>query len=279
MNRIPIFLSSAHYGLEDLRGELSSFLEGELEALPLVSSETGFPDYPGLPPYAQCLRVLENALIVVGVVDRRYGKSLQDWGPFPQYAGLSPTHAELRHALAEKKRLIIFVRSEVQGYYDIYRKNKAIFEQLDLPAGLDLGTLHMFEELKHAEPAPWIESFRDVRDIKVSIRRRLLQDLFDSLKQREALARLGAEFLVDYVLKLERSMQQRLLAILAHHSPEKEEKLRNLLIRIEHDRVLAPDDRFELDDELILQRLMATATGFAALDKEFIEFGELVVAR
>lgn len=252
MNRIPIFLSSAHYGLEDLRGELASFLENELEALPLVSSENGFPDYPGLPPYAQCLRVLETALIVVGVVDRRYGRTFEDWGPFYQYGGLSPTHAELRHALVEKKRLIIFVRSDVQGYYDIYRKNKEAFKGLDLPAGLELGTLQMFEELKQAEPAPWIESFRDVRDIKISIRRRLLQDLYDSLKQREALARLGAELLLEYIFKLEASVQQKLLAVITHNSPEREEKLRRLLSRIEHDRSLAPEEyTFEPAERLV----------------------------
>jgi hypothetical protein len=229
MNKIPIFVSSAHYGLEDLRGELASYLDEQLGVLPLISSERGFPDYPGIPPYSQCLRVLETALIVVGVIDRRYGATFDEWGPYPQYRGLSPTHAELRHALSERKRLMIFVRAEVQGYYDIFRKNRDAFENLALPNGLELGSLRMFEELKLANPAPWIESFRDIRDIKESIRRRLLHDLYDSLKQRETLARLGAEFLLERIVKLDPELRQRLIGALGQESPDQEAKLNRYL--------------------------------------------------
>jgi len=207
-NQIPIFISSVHYGLEDLRGTLASFVEEELGGQPLLSSEKGFPDYPGEPPYAQCLLALEKCLLVVGILDRRYGMTFEEWGCFRQYKGLSPTHAELRHALDIKKPLIIYVRQEVQAYYDVYRKNRELFKKAELPKNLDLKTLTMFEELKIYQPAPWIESFRDVRDIKNSLRQKLLHYLHDALSQREALIKRTAEVLVDVFLQADRDKKE-----------------------------------------------------------------------
>jgi hypothetical protein len=224
--RIPIFLSSAHYGLEDLRAELAAFLE-DLGAEPLISSEKGFPDHRGIPPYAQCLRVLESALIVVGVIDKRYGARLADWGPYPQYTGLSPTHAELRHAVAEGKHLLVYIRSEVQGYYDIYRKNTSAFQNLNLPGNLEIGSLELFSELKHVRPAPWIEAFRDIRDIKHSVRSRLISYLAEALVQKERLAQAGAVTLLDRILKIEKpdlEAMSRVVDMLAN-LPEEEKSI------------------------------------------------------
>ncbi len=230
--KIPIFVSSTVYGLEDLRGELASFLE-DLGAEPLLSSESGFPDHRGIPPYVQCLRVLEErALIVIGIIDKRYGKGFDDWGPYPQYQGLSPTHAELRHALNEGKHLLIYVRSDIQSHYDIYRKNRELFASLDLPANLELKTLEMFSEIKLASPVPWIETFRDIRDIKRSIRSRLLHYLLEALIQKERLAQVGSDILVDRILKADRrdlDAVGKVLAMLEDMSEERKDHLRALL--------------------------------------------------
>jgi hypothetical protein len=211
--KIAVFVSSAHYGLEDLRGELVDYLE-KLGTLPLVSSERGFPDQAGVPPYVQCLRVLEKALIVLGVVDRRYGRRLDEWEPYGQYNGLSPTHAELRHALASKKRLMVYHRSDIEGFYEIYRKNKNSFEKLNLPNGLEVDALEMYAELKKAKPAPWIESFRDVRDIKESVRKRLLFDLHEALAKKERLSQLGVEILLERILETDPELLRRVLSAL-----------------------------------------------------------------
>lgn len=225
---IPIFLSSPHYGLEDLRGELASYLE-ELGTQPFVSSDTGFPDYPNMPPYAQCIRALESCLMVVGVVDRRYGQRFDDWGPYRQYAGLSPTHAELRHALISKKRTLIYIRSEIHGYYDIYRKNKEAFKNLDLPPGLEVSSLEMFAEVKQWRPAPWIESFRDVRDIKESIRKRLLHDLYQALVMNEKLSMAGADLVLERILRIDPELLDRILYMLTEMPPEKAKDLHSFL--------------------------------------------------
>ena len=206
---VPIFVSCAHYDLEDLRAELTAYLQ-ELGVQPFVSSENGFPDQPRMPPYAQCLPVLEKCLIVIGVLDRRYGQPFDDWGPYPEYAGLSPTHAELRHALKLKKRVLVYVRAKLDGYYDLFRKNRDDFAKLQLPTGLDVRVLSLYEELKHGKPAPFIETFDDSRGIRESIRKRLLQDLYNALRQREELSAAGAEFIVERLLELNRPLLRKL---------------------------------------------------------------------
>ena len=213
-NKIPIFVSSAQYGLEDLRAELRDFLT-EMGAMPLMSSEAGFPDQEGLPPYAQCLRVLEKSLIVIGIIDRRYGQKMDDWGPYTKYAGLSPTHAELRHAIANNKRLHIYVREDVKAFYELYRKNKSDFENLALPNGLDINVLKMFEEIKRSHPAPWIEGFSEVPVIKDSIRKRLISDLFQSLEQREQLYKMGMGMLIDTIINQDEETLTKIRQILS----------------------------------------------------------------
>jgi hypothetical protein len=53
---------------------------------------------------AACLQTLDECALVIGVIDRYYGQAFDDWGPFPRYGGLAPTHAELHHALDTGKR-------------------------------------------------------------------------------------------------------------------------------------------------------------------------------
>jgi hypothetical protein len=218
-NRTRIFVSSPHYGLEDLRGELAEYLTEE-GFLPVISSEAGFPDHHGLPPYAQCLREVESCLLVIGIIDRRYGQPMTEWGPFTEYIGLSPTHAELRHALKLKKRVIVFVRQAVSSYYDIYRKNKDEFASLKLPSGLDVWTLDLYSELKLFKPAPWIESFRDVREVKRSIKNRLLSDLHEALQQRHAMVESGAALLLETILKVDPKLRNALIKALESATPD-----------------------------------------------------------
>ncbi len=217
-NRIRIFISSPHYGLEDLRGELVEYLEKE-GLSPVVSSESGFPDHHGLPPYVQCLRELESCLLVIGIIDRRYGQKFEDWGPFEEYAGLSPTHGELRHAIKMKKRVVVFVRQAVASYYDIYRNNPEEFHSLRLPAGLDMASLEMFRELKLSKPAPWIESFRDVREVKRSIKERLLSDLYEALQQKQSMIESGAALLIEKILHLDPALRKELIEALEVAAP------------------------------------------------------------
>jgi hypothetical protein len=91
----------------------------DLGMTPVMSDEAGFPRFNGMPPYASCLRALEECPLVIGVVDRFYGTTFDDWGPYPEYKGLSPTHAELRHALKLGKRVLIYVQNGTWIFYEM----------------------------------------------------------------------------------------------------------------------------------------------------------------
>lgn len=241
----PVFISSAHYGLEDLRGELFDHLKS-LGTSPFLSSEAGFPDYPGMPPYVQCLRVIERCLLVVGVIDRRYGQTFNDWFPYKNedFSGHSPTHAELKHAINQNKRVLVYVRDDILPFYELYRKNKEAFSSLVLPYGLQVETLGLFEELKTAKLAPWIEPFRDVRDIKLSIARRLHDDLHKALLQREMLAMSGFEFLIENILRLEPDLKEKVRRVVMDHPAEDQPELlayfKDLLDSKQHTRQRLP---------------------------------------
>lgn len=169
-----IFVSSAHYGLEDLRASLKQALE-DFGTDPKVSSELGFQvTEPNLPPYAQCIRVLEECSFVVGVIDRRYGTKFLKWGKYKEYENLSPTHGEIRHALNKGIPLNVFVRKPVWVHYSSYRTAKKTAGVFVPPKGFDEETFQLLEEIKRADPAPWIEQFDDVRDIIKALKSRLL---------------------------------------------------------------------------------------------------------
>jgi hypothetical protein len=175
MSGIPrIFVSSAHYGLEDLRASLKQALE-DFGTDPKVSSELGFQvTEPNLPPYAQCIRVLEECALVVGVIDARYGTKFQKWGKYKEYENLSPTHGEIRHALNKGIPLNVFVRKPVWVHYSSYREAKKAGGVFAPPKGFEEKTFQLLEEVKLADPAPWIEPFDDVRDIIRALKSRLL---------------------------------------------------------------------------------------------------------
>src|SRR4051812_14886808 len=99
---LQVFVSSSCYELRDLRAAVRSWLVN-LGMTPLMSNEAGFPNHDTMPPYASCLKVLEEAPLVIAVLDRQYGRRFEDWGPYPEYKGCSPTHADIRHALELQK--------------------------------------------------------------------------------------------------------------------------------------------------------------------------------
>ena len=151
--------------------------------VPQMSDETGFPHVDGMPPYATCLRVLEECPLVIVIIDRRYGRPFKDWGPYPQYAGCGPTHAELRHALSLGKRVLIFVHNDTWNFYEFWRKNADAMT--GAPEGLDTATLEMFRELKLRQPVPWIHKFSDSADVIRSLQGEFVNQLYEYLRERQ----------------------------------------------------------------------------------------------
>jgi hypothetical protein len=180
---LQVFVSSACHELRDLRASIRTWLE-ELGMTPLMSDDGGFPHADRMPPYASCLRTMEQCPLVIGVIDRYYGTTFDDWGPYPEYKGLAPTHAELRHALKLCKRVLIYVQNDTWNFYEFTRKNPAALSG-PLPHGLQDGTLRMFQELKQMSPAPWMEHFSDVSDVLQSLNREFVNQLYTQFHESE----------------------------------------------------------------------------------------------
>lgn len=183
----PIFISSTDYNLKDLRAELADFLRN-LGYRPSVSSAEGFPDNsPNLAPWESCLPVLDQAFVVILIIDGRYG-TLLSWPNFPDLTDkkVSPTHAEYLYAHKNRKRLLVFIRKEVMTYYQSYRnaldkaKDEAEAEaalKITLPPYVDYNTLKFVEQVKTEKPIPWINEFEDVTQIKKEVQKKMLNEL------------------------------------------------------------------------------------------------------
>lgn len=105
-NVLQVFVSSMCYELRDLRAAVRDFLEN-LGMVPQLSNDPAFPRLSGEKPYVTCLRTLEECPLVIGLLECKYGQPFADWGAYPEYNDLSPTHAELRHTLKTGKKLLL----------------------------------------------------------------------------------------------------------------------------------------------------------------------------
>jgi uncharacterized protein DUF4062 len=191
---LNVFVSSMCYELRDLRSAVSAWLT-EMGMQPLLSDEEGFPRRGNLLPYVSCLVALEECPLVIGVIDRQYGTRFNDWGPYPQYAGLSPTHAELRHALERKKKLLLYIHKDTLSFYEVWRKGGLP----SLPKGLEIGTLELVKELKLSKPTPWIETFTDAQAVVRSLKKNLVNEVYTSLQEQEKQSTDLAKYILELV--------------------------------------------------------------------------------
>ncbi|HVY28192.1 MAG TPA: DUF4062 domain-containing protein [Polyangiaceae bacterium] len=228
---LSVFVSSTCHELRDLRAAIKAWLAG-LGLTPMMSDETGFPHVDGMPPYATCLRVLEECPLVVGVVDRQYGRPFDDWGPYSQHAGCAPTHAELRHALELGKRVLIYVHDDTWNFYEVWRKNPEAFKTA-APAGLSEATLKMFEELKLRSPAPWIEHFADASDVIRSLQAEFVNQLYTHLRDRERQTSDLASYLLEKVEEAAPAVREKIEADLTPALVSARDDLQQRLTMIE----------------------------------------------
>lgn len=194
---LQVFVSSACHELRDLRAAVRTWLLN-LGLTPVMSDEAGFPHIDGMPPYATCLRALEECPLVIGIIDRYYGRAFDDWGPYGQHKGCAPTHAEIRHALDLGKRVLIYVHNDTWAFYEVWRKNAGAWKG-ELPQALEEGTLKLFEELKRRSPAPWIERFSDVSEVITSLNREFVNQLYAQLRDQERQTAGLAEYLLNKI--------------------------------------------------------------------------------
>ena len=105
----------------------------------------------------------------------------------------------------------MYVRDQVQNYYDLYRENRDAFDGLHLPEGLDTDSLEMYREFKLLEPGLWIASFRDIRDVKSSLQQRLLNDLYQAMLQREVTTNATVETLTNAFVKSDPALRDAVI--------------------------------------------------------------------
>ncbi len=230
---LPVFVSSTCYELRDLRSAIKSWLTG-LGLTPMMSDEAGFPHVDSMPPYATCLRVVEDSPLVIGVIDRQYGRSFNDWGPYKQYTGLAPTHAELRHALDLGKRVLIYVHNDLWNFYEVWHKNPAAFKD-NAPNGLQEATLVMFKELKTRTPAPWMEHFADASEVVQSLQREFVNQLYGYLREREKQSTDLATYLLEKIVEAAPEVRAKIEAGLSPGMVSEREALRRQLSAIEQE--------------------------------------------
>jgi hypothetical protein len=197
-----------------------------------MSDEGGFPSIDGMPPYATCLRALEECPLVIVVIDRRYGQAFDDWGPYTQHRGCAPTHAELRHALDLGKRVLIYVHNDTWNFYEVWRKHPDAFKT-SAPQGLDEATLRMFQELKQRSPAPWIDHFGDVSDVLGSLNSEFVNQLYVQLHDREQQTAGLATYLLNKILEAAPEVREKVTAGLSPDLVMDRENLQKQLAAIE----------------------------------------------
>ncbi len=229
---LRVFVSSTCYELRDLRALIRQWLEDH-GLSPQMSDANGFPTHDGLPPYASCLRVLEECPLVIAVIDRRYGTVFDDWGPYEKYRGLAPTHAEIVHALTRGKRTLIFVQEELWTFYEVWRKNGAMFEGPSLPSGLQRETLLMFHEIKQRKPAPWIRKFGTATEITKALQLEFVNELYAHLHARERETTDTATFLLEKLTGAAPNVRQQIERALNPDLIREKEALEQRLAEIE----------------------------------------------
>jgi hypothetical protein len=230
---LQVFVSSTCHDLRDLRAAIKAWLT-QLGLIPLMSDESGFPHIDGMPPYATCLRALEECPLVIVVIDRRYGDSFQDWGPYPQFAGCSPTHAELRHGLDLGKRVLVYVHDDVWNFYEVWRKNRHAFETA-APKGLDEATLRMLHELKQRDPVPWMAHFSDVAELQQSLSAEFVNQLYTHLHEREKQTADLASYLLEKIVEAAPEVRERIAAGLDPNLVTERDTLRDQLCALEQE--------------------------------------------
>ena len=137
---VDVFLSSTCYDLADVRAELAKFLEQHSFLVRLSEDyESHFYVNGRLDSIGSCLLNVEQADVVVSILDRRYGPKL----PQPHdYAGKSATHAELLHARKFSKPVFTFTRDQTLGeYQQVLAGQAAKLRWIDSGSSTDLSNL------------------------------------------------------------------------------------------------------------------------------------------
>lgn len=167
VGKIPIesiFLSSTVENLRDCRAEVVNELQSK--GIKIIHSES--PEFAGIPRnnvYDICLQNVLSSSHFVIILDRKYGELYQGTR-YERFKGISITHAELKVALENKEKPILFyVRDYVWHHYTTWKDNPEL--KCDIEAGV-------FEIIKeYDETKQYITFFDNSVSLKAMILRRI----------------------------------------------------------------------------------------------------------
>jgi len=193
---VSVFISSTCYDLVDLRAEIGQLLarSGFVTRLSEDANSAFYVDATD-DSITSCLNNVEAADVVVCIIDRRYGGVLKS-GPL---AGLSATHAEVRHArmIAPPKRVFFFIRRSAYQEYEHMRANgwqlKTRWVEPDLGPAPNPNRERWFnfvQEIaglpRHENWSNWCDHFTSSVDLGPLVEKRLF-DAFPSQASVQAL--------------------------------------------------------------------------------------------
>lgn len=169
---------STYYDLEYLRGSIEPMLE-ELGFEVVAFERPGYPVYPIVHSHRACLLALQNADIVVLLIDKRYGGLFLGNGPE------SITEEEYFEAYNLGKIIISCVNIKAeQGRFELFNVAKQLVEKDIIPLNEvrnkitpgyveNWRVLDFIEKIRKADRDNFIVYFKDTSDLQESLKGRL----------------------------------------------------------------------------------------------------------
>jgi Domain of unknown function (DUF4062) len=251
---LPVFISSRVNELLDLRDGLrASLLEFGLE--PFLSETKGFPNFDGVSPHVSCLKVLEQCPLVVGLLDKTLGDSIEDWGPYSAYNGLAPTEAEFKHALISGKRLMIFIRRETKLAYESWIASKKNDSDL---AHAQKRIFELLSTMGEMKISPWIRDFQSTSDLTAGLKENLINELYLYFKESEKQKVDQANYLMSKIEEAEPGVRSQIEEKISPDLMKEKIKLQEELERlwgVSNKQLSDQATEFERKEQELLERI------------------------
>lgn len=161
-----VFVSSTFYDLRFVREDLANFIRNySFDPILFEHGDVGYIYGENLDK--SCYKEMQNADMVVLIIGGRYGSPASGEEEFKDY--MSVTRKEFNTAVGENIPIYAFVEQNVLSEYNVYIKNKEIFEKESIPfkfAATDNVNVFHFIEAIYMLKYVTITAFSETQDIK-----------------------------------------------------------------------------------------------------------------
>lgn len=161
-----VFVSSTFYDLRFVREDLANFIKNyNFDPILFEHGDVGYIYGENLDK--SCYKEMQNADMVILIIGGRYGSPASGEEEFKEY--LSVTRKEFNTAVGENIPIYAFVEQNVLSEYNMYIKNKEIFEKesasFKFAATDNLNVFHFIEAIYMLKYVT-ITAFSETQDIK-----------------------------------------------------------------------------------------------------------------